>query len=453
MILRDKLENMVNGPDVDYLEIRLETRKSTSITYLGQELDELGERESKGGCVRACHNNGWGFCSFNLMDDLERAVKEAVEQAKHTGRGVTSLKISAPVRGAFTQNFGEDPSNISIEEKRDISYGYNKIIMSNPRIVSSRVTYLDRTAHTTFVNNKGACIEQDRVFTGITLSAMARDGVNVQRAYHSVGDHRGFGNVRGLDKSVEETVKRAVDLLSSDKIQGGRHTVILDPKLSGVFAHEAFGHMSEADFIFENPGIAAKMRIGSVFGGSELNIVDNGTLLEECGGYPVDDEGVKSQKTYLIRSGVLAGHLHSMETAQKMGEGVSGNARAISARHKPIVRMSCTYIEAGTTPFSEMISGLENGIYAVGMLGGNTDLEQFTFSAENAFEIKDGKIGRLLRDVILTGNLFETLHNIEMVGSDLKLFGGMGGCGKEGQSPLPVTDGGPHLRIKNVLIG
>jgi TldD protein len=142
-----------------------------------------------------------------------------------------------------------------------------------------------------------------------------------------------------------------------------------------------------------------------------------------------------------------------METAGEMGAPLTGNARALNYHHKPIVRMSCTFIEAGATPFEEMIGGIRNGIYALGMLGGNTDLEQFTFSAEYAFEIRDGRVGRLLRDVILTGNVFETLSNIEQVGSDFRMFGGMGGCGKEGQSPLPVSDGGPHLRIRNVLIG
>jgi len=142
-----------------------------------------------------------------------------------------------------------------------------------------------------------------------------------------------------------------------------------------------------------------------------------------------------------------------METAGRMGEPLSGNARAISTRFKPIVRMSCTYIEPGTDTLESMLGGIENGIYAVGMLGGNTDLEQFTFSSEYAFEIHDGKIGPLVRDCILPGNLFETLHSIDAFGSDLHLFGGMGGCGKEGQSPLPVSDGGPHLRIRNLLIG
>ena len=115
--------------------------------------------------------------------------------------------------------------------------------------------------------------------------------------------------------------------------------------------------------------------------------------------------------------------------------------------------MSSTYIEAGESSFDEMISDIEDGIYACGMLGGNTDLEMFTFSSAKAYSIKNGKIEGMLRDVVLSGNVFETLKSIDKIGDDKKLYGGMGGCGKGGQSPLPVSDGGPHIRIQNVLVG
>ncbi|MFH0922361.1 MAG: TldD/PmbA family protein [Fibrobacterota bacterium] len=443
----------LSNPAADYLEIRLEERRSTSVSYQGKELDDISERENRGGCVRACHKGGWGFCSFNLDSDLERAVREAVTQARATGTGITRLRALTPVRDCVVQAFGQDPRSVSLEEKKEIARKYNDYLLAQPRIVSTRVSYLDRHTRTHLLSSHGADVEQERTFTGITLMAMARDGMNVQRAYHSAGDHRGFGNVRGLESKAEEIAKRTVDLLAAPKVQSGRTTVILDPKLAGVFAHEAFGHMSEADFIFDNPAIAEKMKRGLRFGTDALNIVDNGTLLEECGGYAYDDEGVRSQKSYLIKNGVLDGHLHSRETAERMDAPGSGNARAISYRFRPIVRMSCTYIEPGAETLDALLAGVPDGIYAAGMLGGNTDLEQFTFSAEYAYQIKDGKQGELLRDVILTGNLFETLHNIDAVGNDLTLFGGMGGCGKEGQSPLPVSDGGPHLRIRNLLIG
>ena len=195
------------------------------------------------------------------------------------------------------------------------------------------------------------------------------------------------------------------------------------------------------------------MKLGRRFGPDFLNIIDQGDIPGECGHTPYDDEGVKGGRNYLIRDGLLVGRLHSRETAGKMGEAPTGNARAMNAEFRPIVRMTNTFIEGGDTSFESMIEDIENGIYACGFLGGNTDLERFTFSSACAYKIEKGKITTPLRDVILSGNVFETMHNINKIGDDRTLFGGLGGCGKGSQYPLPVSDGSPHICIKNVLVG
>jgi len=100
-----------------------------------------------------------------------------------------------------------------------------------------------------------------------------------------------------------------------------------------------------------------------------------------------------------------------------------------------------------------MVGEIDRGLYVVSALGGMTELEMFTFSAMKAYLIERGKVGPMVRDVILTGNVFATLKNIDAIGNDLQLHGGLGGCGKDWQSPLPVSDGGPHVRIRNVVIG
>jgi TldD protein len=100
-----------------------------------------------------------------------------------------------------------------------------------------------------------------------------------------------------------------------------------------------------------------------------------------------------------------------------------------------------------------MLAGIDRGLYAVGAYGGQTVFEQFTFSAEYGREIVDGKLGNMVRNVVLTGNVFDTLRSIDRIGNDLTMFGGAGGCGKGGQYPLPVTDGSPHIRIQNVTVG
>ncbi|MFN2304677.1 MAG: TldD/PmbA family protein, partial [Anaerolineales bacterium] len=157
---------------------------------------------------------------------------------------------------------------------------------------------------------------------------------------------------------------------------------------------------------------------------------------------------------YLIKNGILVGRLHSRETAAKMEEAVTGNARAVQFQHPPIVRMTNTYIEAGKASFADMIKDIKLGVYACDAIGGQTAMEMFTFSAAYGYMIRDGEVAELVRDVVLTGNVFETLKNIDRIGDDLAFHPrGSGGCGKGGQFPLRVGMGGPHIRIQDCVVG
>jgi TldD protein len=180
--------------------------------------------------------------------------------------------------------------------------------------------------------------------------------------------------------------------------------------------------------------------------------VDGAAVPGLRGSYKYDDEGVRSTRTYLIKEGVLTGRLHSRETAAKMGEAVTGNARALNYAFQPIVRMTNTFIEPGKASFDELISGIKEGVYAKNWYGGMTSMEMFTFSAGECYMIRNGKVAELLRPVQLSGNLFTTLENIDAIGNDLDMNQG-GGCGKGGQMPLPVSNGSPHIRIRKCLLG
>jgi TldD protein len=235
-------------------------------------------------------------------------------------------------------------------------------------------------------------------------------------------------------------------------VKGGEYTVILDPILAGVFAHEAFGHLSESDHVYQNGNLRQIMVLGKRFAGKHLNIIDDPTIPNLRGSYKYDDEGTPARKSYLLQEGVLEGRLHSRETAAKMGEKATGNARAINYLFPPIVRMSNTFIEPGGASFEEMLGGIEEGVYVKDWYGGTTSLEMFTFSAGEAHMIRRGRLAELLRPVVLTGNVFNTLHNIDAIGNDLEMNQG-GGCGKGGQYPLPVSNGSSHIRIRHCVIG
>jgi TldD protein len=240
--------------------------------------------------------------------------------------------------------------------------------------------------------------------------------------------------------------------LSAPSVTGGKYTVILDPTLAGTFAHEAFGHLSEADHVYENDRMKELMVLGKRLGSGILNIIDDGTLPGQAGTHRYDDEGVRTGETYLIRDGILVGRLHSRETAAKMGEAPTGNARSIGYQYEPIVRMTNTYITEGESSFHDMIKDVKLGLYALDMFGGQTTMEMFTFSAAYGYMIRDGEIAELVRDVVLTGNVFETMMNIDMIGDTLGWAPG-GGCGKGGQNGLRTGVGGPHIRIQDVVVG
>ncbi|MDD5591037.1 MAG: TldD/PmbA family protein, partial [Dehalococcoidales bacterium] len=187
-------------------------------------------------------------------------------------------------------------------------------------------------------------------------------------------------------------------------------------------------------------------------GSPELNIVDTATIPGLRGSYSYDDEGVPATKTYLISEGKLVGRLHSRETAAKMKEQPTGNARAVSYRYPPIVRMTNTFIEPGAATFGDLIGEVKDGLYVKNWYGGTTSMEMFTFASGEAYRIRNGKIAEQVRPVTLTGNVFKTLKNIDGIGNDLDMNQG-GGCGKDGQVPLPVSNGSPHIRIRHCLVG
>ncbi|MFC1508956.1 TldD/PmbA family protein [Candidatus Omnitrophota bacterium] len=447
------MQKALGGLDADYAEIRVEQAARTELLYQGPELETIGSSLALGGCVRVCINGGWGFSSFNRMEDAESSAKTACKLAGISAGDKTVLSPVEPVTAVIEWQGGTDPSTVSLVDKRDLLKSYNDRLFNAEGIVTTQSGYRDTKRIVWLATNEGTSIRREDVIAGVSLMAVAKDGANVQRGFQSFGDQRGYETVLNREDDVEKIIKTTRDLITAPKVVGGTYTVVINPSLAGVFAHEAFGHLSEADFVYQDPKAREMMKLGRRFGPDFLNIVDDGNLHGEVGYVPYDDEGVRGQRTYLIRDGLLVGRLHSRETAGIMGEQPTGNARAINTSFRPIVRMTNTLIENGDVSFESMISGIKDGIYACNFIGGMTDLERFTFSSAYAFKIENGRITTPVRDVILSGNVFETLKNISMIGNDLEMIGGLGGCGKGDQSPLPASHGSPHIRIDNVLVG
>ncbi len=447
-----RLADILKKQLVDFIEAHLEESRTSHLSYRGRELESIGRTQSLGGNVRAMVRGAWGFASFNDMTDLETRVSAAVKMAEFAGQSVTRLADAAMVVDRVPVEVNRLAVDLTLADKKAVIDEYQEVLWAVPGIRTSVIGYGDGHRHSIYVNSLGSYIDQERADVTLRVAAIANADGEVQQAGISLGGNGDFAVVRGRHDDVSAVARRAVALLQAPKLSGGVYTVVLDPVLAGVFTHEAFGHLSESDFIYENERLREVMTLGKQFGSPELNIVDGAALPGLRGSYKYDDEGTPATKTDLIRGGKLVGRLHSRETAARMGEAPTGNARAMNYRHAPIVRMTNTYIEPGSATLDDLVAGVKDGVYAKNWYGGTTSMEMFTFSAGEAYRIQNGRIGEMVRPVTLSGNVFQTLQNLDGIAADLEMNEG-GGCGKAGQAPLPVSNGSPHIRIQNCLVG
>lgn len=453
--MRDRLSEALKVHDADFADIRLEDVTSTWVIFNGPDLDSIGSSRRVGGIVRALYKGGWGYSTFNDLENLEKRVRDACQTARLVGGEKSSFAEIEPVVDFVQAKMVKDFRQIPLAEKKALAEEYNQIVLRHhPKIQTSNVRYGDSFKNVTYASSEGTFIQEEQPDVYIYIAATAREGDIVQTAKVSGGNAFGYQSVENFQEQAAETAGRAVELVAAQPVAGGKYTVITDSCMTGVFIHEAFGHLSESDFIYENERMKELMKLGTRFGVDSLNAIDDGTLDKGLGTHRYDYEGVPMQETYLIKDGILVGRLHSRETAGKMGEKPTGNSRAVEFQHPPIVRMTNTYIDKGKDSFEDMISDIGLGVYAVDYFGGNTAMEMFTFSAAYGYMIRDGKLAEMVRDVVLTGNVFDTLMNIDGISQEVGWApSGPGGCGKGEQYPLRVGLGGPYVRIKNCVVG
>jgi len=454
--LIDRLTTALSRSRADYTEIRVERTWSTAVTFRGRRLESATASEDQGGFVRALSaGGGWGVASFTSLDRLDAMVARAVELSR-------AVRVTPPIRLADVAthqadallDLDGDVRGIPIAEKKRLLEAYNgELLAVSDRVVDTVASYRDEVSEYWYVNSQGTALHELRPEVTLSGTAVARRDGTIEKGLESIGLRRGWNSVQDKAAGFRDAAERAVRLLDAPMVTGGAYPVILDPELAGVFIHEAFGHLSEADFVYENPQAREMMTLGRRFGRPALNVGDNGAAPGLRGTLPFDDEGTPTQDTPLIKEGILVGRLHSRETAATMGERATGNARAISFRHPPIVRMTNTYIANGRGSFDDLIRDVKLGVYACGAFGGQTLLENFSFTAAYGRMIRDGRLAELVKDVVLAGNLFQTLDRIDHIAGDFRWNQMGGGCGKGGQAPLPVTEGAPHVRIEEALVG
>jgi TldD protein len=317
-------------------------------------------------------------------------------------------------------------------------------------VKSCTIDYLDLTGTSHFINNEGTYIEQDKLYVWSRITATATEANVFTFSREEIGSTSGYEIFdEETPEIVGETVaKRAIEQLKAKPPKGGKSAVVLGPEVVGVFVHEAFGHLAEADLTLSGSILLDKL--GKKIASDIITFYDDGTINGAFGSFKYDDEGVPAQKTPLVKDGIVVGLMHNRETAQKLNAKPTGNARAEDFRVEPIIRMRNTYMEPKDYSFEELVEGVKAGYYFKSFRGGQANLDgTFQVGIQEGYEIVNGELGGPIRNASISGNTLETLLTVNAAGKDFELSPGR--CGK-GQTAFEC-DGGPHIRVKEVLVG
>lgn len=438
------------NPKVEYLDIRLGLSDNNSILMKDGNVDEINTGMSLGARIRVLNNGAWGFAYTTDLSKINEITQTAIKFSNSL-KGDVKLSENNIIKDKVEIDVEIPFKDISIDEKKDIMEEANNAATID-KVNSTTVSYADSELNELFMNSEGSEIQTKTSRVRMALNASATNGEIIQFGHGSLGGVKGFEAIANTD--IEEFGRKigekAVRLLDAKPAPSGQFPVIADSELTGVLIHEALGHAVEGDLILQNDSIL-KGKIGEQIASDIVNIFDDASLRQGFGYYPYDVEGVKTQPNQLVKDGKLISLLNSRETASKLGMKSSGNARSLIS-DQPIVRMSNTYLQPGDMEVEELFEDIENGIYLKGSRGGQVDTGKgiFQFNAAEGYLIENSEITTPLRDVSLSGNILETLKNIDAIGNDFKLS--VGFCGKGGQT-APVGDGGPHTRILNALVG
>lgn len=443
---------MIKFKDGFYTDVRVETVFTTSIKYRDGALEESKNTTQKKAFLRVFDGDMWYYASTYRLEDLQGELDKLYANATPDGNISENETVKRfEVNKADIKKFrGNCVKDMSIAEKGKLLTDKFDLIKSE-HLKMFVALYSDKYCEIEFYSSKGADIKYDFQLCGIRFGASFAEGENNFTGSLSKSDDC-IDKISVSDKEVKDFVKESENfLLHAKPVIPGEYPVILSPETTGVFAHESFGHKSEADFMIGDETMRKEWAIGKKVGSDSLSIYDSG--LEDGSGYrPYDDEGTKAKKTYLIRNGVLSGRLHSAATATDLNEDVTGNARAISCDFEPIVRMTSTIVEAGSLTREELFAGVKHGYYIKDYKHGS-GMSTFTIAPNLAYEIVDGKIGDPVKIAVITGNVFETLNLIDGLSDKAEIISSaFGGCGKMEQMPLHVSFGGPYVRISKMSV-
>ena len=444
---------MYQFPEGFYTDVREETVHATTITIENGVLKENKTKKEQGVIIRLYDGRRWYISSTTESGKVQQEIDSLAGMAVFCPNieddpVVKKYEINQEVQLRYKDC---DVSLVPNAWKLAVAEQYADCLKACEKIPRWKVYYVDNHTRKHIVSSKGCDVTFD---TQNCCVAPRYVLMKDEKPFYGRKDiyRMKFEELKGHEKELEELIREDLDYNENAvPVEPGEYTCIFSPAVTGVFAHESFGHKSEADFMVGDENMKREWAIGTRVGAELLNIVDTG--MEEGSGYvPFDDEGTRAKKTYLIRDGILSGRLHSAMTAAALKEELTGNARAVSFQFEPIVRMTATYVEPGKSTKEELIAGVKKGIY-ISDYNHGSGMRTFTIAPNKAYMIRDGHLAEPVKISVITGNVMHTLHEIDGLSAEFELCSfALGGCGKMEQFPLRVGMGGPYMRVNHLTV-
>jgi TldD protein len=440
----------------DFAEVFAEDRRSSSALLDDGKVEELTSGRDRGAGIRVVVGDTTGFAhTADLTEAGLSAAAEAAAAAARSGGGGTRT-IALERQSAPAPNVVEIlPGDVPKARKVELLLRANDTARAQGGSISQvSANYGDSRRQILVANSDGLLATDDQVKTFFAVSCVATGDTGMQTGRESVGHTVGFElfDLYDVDELARRAAHRALTKLAARPAPSGQMPVVIGSGGGGVLFHEACGHGLEADLVGKSASVF-KGRVGEQVARPGVTIVDDGTMGREWGCFAIDDEGHHAQRNVLIEDGVLTDYMWDLLRARKEGRASSGNGRRQSYQHLPMVRMTNTYLLAGTEDPDSIVAGTDHGVYVKHLGGGqvNTATGDFVFGMTEAYLIENGEITEPLREGNLIGNGPEVLTRIDALGTDFAM-GPPGTCGKDGQG-VPVGDGVPTLRVSSLTIG
>jgi TldD protein len=460
-----------------YGDVRIVHRLEESIAVKSGRVEAVASGETEGFGVRVLVDGAWGFASSNRLEaaEVDRIAADAVRIARASAtasRRPVVLDDRPPAHGRYETPVEVDPFAVPIEEKIADLLATDAEVGRVPGIAFSETSFAAQRDAKTFAATDGTYTEQVITHVGSGLEANAVEGDELQRRSYPIDtgawQAAGYEYIRGLRMRDEagRVAEEAVALLSAPQCPSGRTTVILDPSQLYLQVHESCGHPSELDRVYGTEASYAgtsfltpdRLESGFRYGSELIDIVADATAPGGLGTFGWDDEGVAAQAVPLVREGIFVGYLSSRETAPRIGRRSGGAMRADGWNRIPLIRMTnVNLLPRDGMSLEDIIADTDDGLYLVTNRSWSIDDRRlnFQFATELAYEVKGGRLGRMLKNPTYTGITYEFWRSCDAVGDarSYRMFGTPNcGKGEPGQTGH-VGHGTSGARFRDVEVG